>query len=128
VNYTKIPPMVILGVGAFVILMSFISFERGTRVMFLIVGIGFLVYGIVRLFDDKEGARAKPATHGNASAAAMMQQQAVHHAGANPTFKQVLQGRQPQAHHQHAYATCQRCNAKIHAQQNFCHNCGTRLR
>jgi len=36
----KIPPLVILGVGAFVTLMSLVSFERGTRIMFMIVGIG----------------------------------------------------------------------------------------
>jgi hypothetical protein len=124
-NQKPIPWFVHIGLG---IIVTISALAAPRMRIFLIVGVGFLLWGIIQFFKQKNTAPQKKAvhthnhqhTHTQKSHAAHPQHQKQH-----PTHNHT-QAQQQQHHtaHNGLYKGCPSCKATIPRNSRFCPYCG----
>ncbi len=115
-----LPSWSFLVVGLGISLLSLRQVLAGEKMgIFIVVGIGMIIYGIVRMIRERSSSKNidkhEPLVHGGMHAR--------HTAG---------QG-QENGNHMHAHATqiprvCSSCGAKNNPRANYCGHCGNKIR
>ncbi len=119
----RIHGLVYIIIGIFVAVTSFYLFKANQQFMFYVVGGALISFGIVKILIDK----VREPKYEEQPKQAQQQPQRQHQQRYKPT-QEMFASRQPSNQSTRESRYCYQCGSQIHVGQNFCHNCGVRLR